>query len=432
MLHESRSLTRSAELFARASALMPGGVNSPVRSFRGVGGDPLFFRAARGARLEDADGHNYIDYVGSWGPMLLGHGHPAVLDAVRRQLERGVSYGACCELELELAEEVLQRFAGMERIRLVSSGTEAAMTAVRLARAATERDLLVKFEGCYHGHADALLVRAGSGAAMLGNPDSAGVPAATAGLTAVLPFNDTQALQRFFDEQAGRIAAVLVEPIAGNMGMIPPAPGFLPLLRELCTRHGTLLVLDEVMTGFRVDWGGCTSLWQLEPDLMLLGKVLGGGLPVAALAGPEQTMRLLAPEGPVYQAGTLSGNPLALAAGCETLRQATPELYPLLTSYGARLLQGLIEAAAAQGIAVCGHALGGMTGLFFAANPPLNFAEVQQTDTDCYGRFFHAMLKRGIYLPPSAYEAWFISAAHGDEELDATLHAAAQAFAEVA
>jgi glutamate-1-semialdehyde 2,1-aminomutase len=410
---------RSGELFERAKGVLPGGVNSPVRAFRAVGGTPFFVARAAGCRLTDADGTSYVDYVGSWGPLILGHAHPAVLDAVRAAAERGWTYGTPCEAEVELAEEVRRRMPSLEMLRFVSSGTEATMAAVRLARAATGRELILKFEGCYHGHADGFLVKAGSGVATLGLPDSPGVPAGLAALTLTAPFNDAAAVDDLFRRHGDRIAAVIVEPYVGNVGFIPPEPGFHPALRALCDRHGALLIFDEVMTGFRVAPGGAQERLGVRADLTTLGKIVGGGFPVGAYGGRADLMRRIAPEGPVYQAGTLSGNPVAMAAGLATLREtARPGFYEELEGRTARLLDGLEDAARRRGVpAVLGHA-GSMWGVYFAAGPVRNYADAKRADAALFGRWHRAALARGVFLPPSAFEAAFVSSAHSDADID--------------
>jgi glutamate-1-semialdehyde 2,1-aminomutase len=416
-------------LFARAQRVIPGGVNSPVRAFGAVGGTPRFFERAAGPHLWDAEGRRYIDYVGSWGPMVLGHTHPAVVAAVQAAAARALSYGAPTEAETLLAERLCELVPSLERVRLVSSGTEATMTAIRLARGFTGRKLIVKFEGCYHGHADALLVKAGSGALTFGHPSSAGVPEETAAHTLVLPYNDVGALDTAFARQGVQIAAVIVEPVAGNMNLVLPAPGFLQALREQCTRHGALLIFDEVMTGFRVALGGAQARFAIRPDLTTLGKVIGGGLPLGALGGRRDIMEKLAPLGPVYQAGTLSGNPIAVAAGLATLKLvAQPGLLERLATTTRILAEGLSAEARQAGVAFSAQAIGSMFGMYFRAEPPTSFAEVMQSDRERFNRFFHAMLDQGIYLAPSAYEAGFVSAAHGDAELEATLGAARAAL----
>jgi glutamate-1-semialdehyde 2,1-aminomutase len=426
-------MDRSETLFERACRVIPGGVNSPVRAFRAVGGVPRFIAGAEGAHLLDADGRRYIDYVGSWGPMILGHQNETVRAAIERQLQIGVSYGAPTELEVEMAELLVARVPGLEQVRMCNSGTEATMSALRLARGATGRDHILKFEGCYHGHGDALLVKAGSGALTFGVPTSPGVPPEFAKLTLTADYNDLESAARVFASHGDRLAAVIVEPVAGNMNCVPPAPGFLEGLRELCTRTGALLIFDEVMTGFRVHPRGAAGLYGITPDLVTLGKILGGGLPVGAFGGRRDIMQQLAPAGPVYQAGTLSGNPLAMAAGLALLRQLDdPAIYRRLEETTAALLHGLRAAAAASGIAFSTAQCGSMFGLFFAGAAPRSYAGVMASDAGAFKRFFHAMLDRGVYLAPSAYEAGFVSAAHGPNEIAATVAAAGAAFAGIA
>jgi glutamate-1-semialdehyde 2,1-aminomutase len=416
-------------LFERAQRVIPGGVNSPVRAFRAVGGSPLFFERASGAHLWDAEGRRFIDYVGSWGPMVAGHTHPAVVEAVQEAASRALSFGAPTQAEVELAELLCRLVPSLEMLRLVSSGTEATMTAIRLARGFTGRNVIVKFEGCYHGHADSLLVKAGSGALTFGNPSSAGVPSETAAHTIVLDYNDIPQLKKLFEEKGGQIAAVIVEPVAGNMNLVLPAPGFLQTLREECTRHGALLILDEVMTGFRVALGGAQARYAIRPDLTTLGKVIGGGLPVAALGGRRDIMEKIAPLGPVYQAGTLSGNPLAVAAGLATLKiVAAAGFQEKIEATTRSLVQGLQEEARKARVSFSAQSIGSMFGLYFRDAPPRSFAEVMQCDRERFKLFFHEMLKRGVYLAPSAYEAGFVSAAHGAAEIDATVAAAREAF----
>ena len=424
-------MSRSAELFDRAKRVLPGGVNSPVRAFRAVGGTPFFVASAAGCRLTDADGKIYVDYVCSWGPLILGHAHPAVLDAVRQAAERGWTYGAPCAAEVELAEEVRGRMPSLEMMRFVNSGTEATMAAVRLARAATGRDVIIKFDGCYHGHADSFLVKAGSGVATLGLPDSPGVPAALARLTLTAPFNDANAVADLFRTHTDRIAAVIVEPYVGNVGFIPPAPEFHPALRALCDRHGALLIFDEVMTGFRVASGGAQQRLGVRPDLTTLGKIVGGGFPVGAYGGRADLMRRIAPEGPVYQAGTLSGNPVAMAAGLATLRETARQgFYEALEGRTARLLGGLEDAARRRGIPMTlGHA-GSMWGAYFTAGPVRNYADAKTTDTALFARWHKAALDRGVFLAPSAFEAGFVSSAHTDADIEFTITQLDAAFDE--
>ena len=420
-------------LFARARRKIPGGVNSPVRAFRAVGGTPKFIARGAGSRIWDADGREYIDYVGSWGPLIVGHAHPEVLAAVREAAARGLSFGAPTELELEMAEALCRLVPSMDMVRLVSSGTEATMTALRLARGVTGRSRIVKFEGCYHGHADSLLVKAGSGALTLGQPSSSGVPAETAAHTLVLSYNDSEGHAQAFAKSGDGIAALIVEPVAGNMNLVAPRPGFLALARELCTHHGALLIFDEVMTGFRVALGGAQRLYGVTPDLTTLGKVIGGGMPVGAFGGRRDIMEKIAPLGNVYQAGTLSGNPVAVAAGLATLKLVQASgFYQRLSATARKLTEGLEQAAARRGIAFSAQAVGGMFGLYFRPAPPQSYAEVMQCDKEAFNRFFHAMLERGVYLAPSAYEAGFVSSAHGDADLSATFAAADEAFAALA
>lgn len=420
---------KNKALFERAQRIIPAGVNSPVRAFGSVGGVPPFFERASGAYLWDAEGKRYVDYVGSWGPMVAGHTHPAVVEAVQEAASRGLSFGAPTAAEVELAETLCRLVPALELVRLVSSGTEATMTALRLARGFTGRSAIVKFEGCYHGHADALLVKAGSGALTFGHPSSAGVPAETAAQTLVLPYNDAAQARRLFGEKGAEIAAVIVEPVAGNMNLVLPEPGFLEALRELCTRHGAVLILDEVMTGFRVALGGAQARYGIRPDLTTLGKVIGGGLPVGAVGGRRDIMEKLAPLGPVYQAGTLSGNPVAVAAGIATLALVqAPRFQEKIEAVTAELVKGLADEARGAGVPFSAQSIGSMFGLYFRAAPPRSFAEVMQCDRERFNHFFHGMLERGVYLAPSAYEAGFVSAAHGPAELELTFAAAREAF----
>ncbi len=417
-------------LFTNAQRVIAGGVNSPVRAFAGVGGEPVFFKSAKGAWLEAEDGSRYIDYIGSWGPMILGHSHPAVVDAVIDTAKRGLSFGAPCVLETTMAEKICALVPSIQRVRMVSSGTEATMSAIRLARGHTGRDKIIKFEGCYHGHSDSLLIKAGSGALTLGVPSSPGVPAGLAEHTVTLPFNDADAVHAAFAELGEQIACVIVEPIAGNMNMVPPVPGFLETLREACTQAGALLIFDEVMTGFRVAKGGAQSIFGVEPDLTTLGKVVGGGMPAAAFGGRAEVMASIAPDGPVYQAGTLSGNPVAMAAGLATLKQVDqPGFYESLSDSTRRLTDGLAAAAAEAGVAVSTENEGGMFGLVFTAEGPVrSYAQVAAADVERFKKFFHGMLAEGIYLAPSAFEAGFVSAAHSDDDIDATVAAARKIF----
>jgi glutamate-1-semialdehyde 2,1-aminomutase len=427
-------MTRSGDLFAAARNHIPGGVNSPVRAFRGVGGDPVFVESASGPYLFDADGKRYIDYVGSWGPMVLGHAHPEVIAAVAERIGKGLSFGAPTELETLMADKVCELVPSMDLVRMVSSGTEATMSAVRLARGYTGRDKLVKFEGCYHGHADSLLVKAGSGALTLGQPSSPGVPAALAELTVTLSYNDLDQARDTFAAIGGEIACVIVEPMAGNMNCIPPVPGFLEVLRGLCDAHGAVLIFDEVMTGFRVARGGAQELYGVRPDLTTLGKVIGGGMPVGAFGGRREIMERITPLGPVYQAGTLSGNPIAMAAGLKTLELISePGFYETLGERTRQLANGLREQAATAGVGLTTNQAGGMFGIFFAGTDRVtNYAQATACDQARFRAFFHAMLQRGIYLAPSAFEAGFVSGAHGEAEIAATLDAAKEAFAAIA
>lgn len=414
----------SDHLFERAKRLIPGGVNSPVRAFRAVGRAPLFIREAAGARITDADGNSYIDYVGSWGPMILGHAHPVVIEAIREAATRGTSYGAPTELEIELAGEISAAVPSIERVRLTSSGTEAAMSAIRLARGFTGRDRILKFEGCYHGHSDSLLVKAGSGLATFGTPDSAGVPSDFARNTIVVPYNDTSALNRTFEEQGSDIACVIIEPVAGNMGCVPPARGYLEAVREITTRHRALLIFDEVITGFRLAYGGAQQLYGVKPDLTCLGKIIGGGLPVGAFGGRADVMDRIAPLGPVYQAGTLSGNPLAVTAGLamlKLLREASP--YEELERQGEKLERGLCDAASEAGVASTVNRVGSMLTGFFRDGPVTDWTSAKPSDTDRYGHFFRLMLEQGVYLAPSQFECAFVSLAHTDEMIDRTIEA---------
>jgi glutamate-1-semialdehyde 2,1-aminomutase len=414
----------SDRLFERAKRLIPGGVNSPVRAFRAVGRAPLFIREAAGARITDADGNSYIDYVGSWGPMILGHAHPAVIEAIRVAATRGTSYGAPTELEIELAGDISAAFPSIERVRLTSSGTEAAMSAIRLARGFTGRDRIVKFEGCYHGHSDSLLVKAGSGLATFGTPDSAGVPSDFARNTIVVPYNDPSALNRTFEEQGSDIACVIIEPVAGNMGCVPPAHGYLEAVREITAGHGALLIFDEVITGFRIAYGGAQQLYGVKPDLTCLGKIIGGGLPVGAFGGRADVMDRIAPLGPVYQAGTLSGNPLAVTAGLamlKLLREANP--YEELERRGAKLERGFRDAASEAGVASTVNRVGSMLTGFFTDSPVTDWTSAKPSDTDRYGHFFRLMLERGVYLAPSQFECAFVSLAHTEEMIDRTIDA---------
>lgn len=425
-------MSRNEQLFEASQQVIPGGVNSPVRAFKGVGGTPVFFSRALGSHVWDADGREYIDYVGSWGPAILGHAHPATVKAVQEAAARGLSFGAPTEAELQIAELIVKLVPSIEKVRLVSSGTEATMSAIRLARGFTGRSKIVKFEGCYHGHADFLLVKAGSGALTFGNPTSAGVPPETAAQTLVLDYNDVPGLERTFAEVGKDIACIIVEPFAGNMNLVKPTAAFMTALRAVCDHYGALLIFDEVMTGFRVDITSAQGLLRIRPDLTTLGKVIGGGMPVGAFGGRADIMEQLAPLGPVYQAGTLSGNPVAVAAGLATLEAiSVPGFYDRLAASTHSLVLGLQQAAQAAGIRFCADSVGGMFGLYFAAQPPTSFAEVMQMDKEAFNRFFHAMLDQGIYLAPSAFEAGFVSAAHTDADIAATISAARHAFAAV-
>jgi glutamate-1-semialdehyde 2,1-aminomutase len=422
-------------LFQRAQKVIPGGVNSPVRAFRAVGGTPRFIASAQGSTIVDAEGKRYIDYIGSWGPMILGHGHPAVIEAVQKAVVQGLSFGAPTEREIELAEEILKLVPSMEQVRLVSSGTEAAMSALRLARGATGRNKIVKFEGCYHGHADSLLVKAGSGLATFGNPTSAGVPAEVVHHTLVLEYNNVAELDEAFALHADDIACVVLEPIAGNMNFVRASVPFVKRLRELCTQHGAMLVFDEVMTGFRVALGSAQSLYAgalpgFEPDMSVFGKVIGGGMPLAAFGAKRAVMEKLAPLGPVYQAGTLSGNPVATACGLATLREIQkPGFFEALSLRTRSLVDGLTAAARAAGVPMVADCEGGMFGFFFADRLPQNYGEVMATDRDRFNRFFHGMLERGVYFAPALYEAGFVSAAHSEQDIADTVEAARQVLA---
>ncbi|PLZ01561.1 glutamate-1-semialdehyde-2,1-aminomutase [Burkholderia sp. WAC0059] len=425
--------SRNPALFERAQRTIPGGVNSPVRAFRSVGGTPRFVERADGPYFWDADGRRYIDYIGSWGPMILGHVHPEVLEAVQRVLSRGFSFGAPTEAEIEIAEEICKLVPSMEQVRMVSSGTEATMSALRLARGYTKRERIVKFEGCYHGHADSLLVKAGSGLLTFGNPTSAGVPADTAKHTTVLEYNNVPALEAAFGAFGHEIAAVIVEPVAGNMNLVKGSPEFLGALRRLCSAHGSVLIFDEVMSGFRVALGGAQQLYGITPDLTCLGKVIGGGMPAAAFGGRREIMNELAPGGAVYQAGTLSGNPVAVAAGLKTLQLVqAPGFYEQLGAQTARLARGLSAAAREAGVPFSADSIGGMFGIYFAPQTPASFADVSKGDVARFNAFFHQMLDAGVYFAPSAYEAGFVSSAHDDAVIDATLDAARRVFATLA
>lgn len=423
-------MSLSAELFQRAQHTIPGGVNSPVRAFKSVGGTPVFIDRADGAYLFDVDGKRYIDYVGSWGPMLLGHNHPTIRNAVIAAAQKGLSFGAPCPAEVTMAELVSKLVPSMEMVRMVSSGTEATMSAIRLARGYTGRNTIVKFEGCYHGHADSLLVKAGSGALTLGVPNSPGVPADFAKYTLTSEFNNLPQLQQLFAQHGDDIACIIVEPVAGNMNCIPPAPGFLEGLRQLCDQYGAVLIFDEVMTGFRVALGGAQAVYNVTPDLTTLGKIIGGGMPVGAFGGKRDIMQHIAPLGAVYQAGTLSGNPIAMAAGLAALTEISkPGVYQALTAKTTELLNGFSAAAARHGIPLTTNQVGGMFGVFFTTEKHVsNFAQATQCNIDAFKRFFHLMLDQGVYLAPSAYEAGFLSLAHSAEDLAYTLQAAEQSF----
>jgi glutamate-1-semialdehyde 2,1-aminomutase len=421
---------KSQELHARASRVIPGGVDSPVRAFKSVGGDPPYIVRGQGAHIRDVDGNEYIDYVGSWGPLILGHAFPSVVEAVEKANRDGASFGACTPAEAELAEAVIEAFPAMDKVRFVSSGTEATMSAIRLARAFTRRKYIVKFEGCYHGHADSLLVKAGSGVATLGIPGSAGVLDEQAQFTLALPFNNEQAVREAFVKFDGEIACVIVEPVVGNMGCVPPEKGYLEFLRAITSEQGTLLIFDEVMTGFRVSFGGAQALYGIKPDLTTLGKIIGGGLPVGAYGGRAELMEMIAPLGPVYQAGTLSGNPLAMAAGIATLRELKrrPEIYQQLERHSLRLVDGVLAAAKKKGVPLTANRVGSMFTWFFQAGEVHDWDTAAKSDTQAFGKFHNAMLERGVYLPPSQYEAMFMSAAHTDEDIQHTIVAAGEAF----
>ena len=429
-----RKLDRSRELQKKAEALMPGGVNSPVRAFKAVGGEPPFLVRGQGARVWDADGNEYLDYLGSWGPLILGHAEPRVVAEIELAARKGTSFGASTPAEAELAELVTEAMPSIEKIRFVNSGTEATMSAIRVARAFTGRKYVVKFEGCYHGHADSLLVKAGSGVATLGIPGSAGVPEFIAQFTLALPYNSVDALQDAFRRLPGEIACVIVEPVVGNMGCVPPAPGYLDALRYITSRHGTLLIFDEVMTGFRLAWGGAQGRYGVVPDMTTLGKIIGGGLPVGAYGGPAEMMDLVAPLGPVYQAGTLSGNPLAMAAGLATLRYLQEHrrtFYTRLEDLARQLVAGVTEAAQQNGIALTHNQVGSMFTWFFTNTEVRDWATAQRSDTALYGRFHRGMLDEGVYLPPSQFEAAFLSGAHTEDDVSRSIEAALHVFAEM-
>src|SRR5437667_5298458 len=421
--------TKSAELFAKALRVMPGGVNSPVRAFRAVGGDPVFIASGKGSRITDVDGASYIDYVGSWGPLIVGHCHPEVMDALEKTLSTGTSFGASTAGEVELADAVHQAFPSVERVRLVNSGTEATLSALRVARAATGREKILKFEGCYHGHADSLLVKAGSGVATLGLPDSPGVPRALALLTVTAPYNDVGALEEMFRVHRNELAAAIAEPVAGNMGCVPPLPGFLERLRDLTAEQGAVLIFDEVMTGFRVGYGGAQQRYGIRPDLTTLGKIIGGGLPVGAYGGKAALMDIVAPAGPVYQAGTLSGNPVALAAGLKTLEiLRRPGTYDRLEAVSAKLAAGLAREAQKAAVAACVNRVGSMLTMFFVDGPVVDFASAKKSHTAAFGAFFRSALDQGVYFPPGQFEAAFVSTAHTETDIETTLRAAARAL----
>lgn len=427
-------MSRSEELFQAAQIHIPGGVNSPVRAFKGVGGSPVFFKRGEAAYLIDEDDKKYIDYVGSWGPMILGHAHPAVMDAVRNMMDSGLGFGAPTAIEIEMADKVCDIMPGMDLVRMVNSGTEATMSAIRLARGYTGRDKIVKFEGCYHGHSDSLLVKAGSGMLTLGEPSSPGVPASLAEHTITLTYNDIDNVRQAFAEIGSEIACIIVEPVAGNMNCIPPVPGFLEGLREVCDEHGTVLILDEVMTGFRVSLTGAQGYYGITPDLTTMGKVIGGGLPVGAFGGKREIMEYIAPLGPVYQAGTLSGNPLAMAAGLAMLNALQEEgFHEKLSAKTELLTQGFEAMALRHGVPFTTSQVGGMFGLFFTDQEQVtSFEQVMKCDADKFGRFFHSMLEEGVYLAPSAFEAGFMSQAHSEEDINATIEAAGRVFAKLA
>jgi glutamate-1-semialdehyde 2,1-aminomutase len=421
--------SRNQQLFELSQKVIPGGVNSPVRAFKSVGGNPIFFQRGQGAHVWDVDGKSYIDYVGSWGPLILGHAHPEVVKTVQATAQNGLTFGAPTEAELEIAELICELLPSIEQVRLVSSGTEAGMSAIRLARGYTGRSRIIKFEGCYHGHDDALLVKAGSGALTFGNPSSAGVPEETVGHTMVLDYNDLSGLEEAFNKYGNEIAAVIVEPVAGNMNLVAPKEGFLAALRALCTQYGSVLIFDEVMTGFRVGLGCAQGLYQIKPDITTLGKVIGGGMPMAAFGGRRDIMQCLAPIGPVYQAGTLSGNPVAVAAGLATLKQIkAPGFYEQLGDKTRQLVNGVTAAANKHGIDFSAQSIGGMFGFYFRKEIPTGFEEVMECDKDAFNRFFHAMLDEGVYLAPSAFEAGFVSSVHGDTEINQTIAAAEKVF----
>jgi glutamate-1-semialdehyde 2,1-aminomutase len=429
----SRKVEQSRRLQKRAEMLIPGGVNSPVRAFRAVGGDPPFMVRGQGSHIFDADGNEYVDYIGSWGPLILGHAPPVVLEAVAAAMQNGTSFGASTPSEADLAEVVISAFPHMQKVRFVSSGTEATMSAIRLARAFTKRKFIVKFEGCYHGHADALLVKAGSGVATLGIPGSAGVPEEFTQFTLALPYNDTDALEKAFTKFKHQIACVIIEPVVGNMGCVPPARGYLEAVRAVTSNDGAVLIFDEVMTGFRLAFGGAQELYAIKPDLTTMGKIIGGGLPVGAYGGPSEIMDLVAPLGPMYQAGTLSGNPLAMAAGYAQLHylKEHKDVYEKLDRLSSELVAGVASAAKASGVTLTHNRVGSMFTWFFTSGPVTDWDSASKSDTEAFGRFFRNMLDSGVYLPPSQYEAAFLGTAHTDEDVKKTVAAAKQAFAMV-
>ena len=422
----------STTLMQRALQSIPGGVNSPVRAFKGVGGDPIFFAGADGAYLRDVDGNQFIDYIGSWGPMILGHNFAPTVQAVTTQAQKALSFGAPTEIEIELAEKIISLVPSMDRVRMVNSGTEATMSAIRLARGFSGRDMIVKFAGCYHGHSDSLLVKAGSGVLTLGLPNSPGVPEDLAKHTLTAPFNDADAISQLMASVGDKVACIIVEPIAGNMGCIPPLPGYLETLKSLCEKHGTVLIFDEVMTGFRVARGGAQDLYNVSPDLTTLGKIVGGGLPVGAFGGREDIMNCIAPAGPVYQAGTLSGNPLAMAAGLATLNHLTAEVYAKISAMTDALVSGIMTVAKKHDVQLRENHVCGMFGFFFTSDRVKDYDGVAASNVEFFNAFFHEMLSQGIYLAPSAFEAGFLSAEHGETEIDKTIHAADLAFATLA
>ena len=424
--------TTSSTLMQRAQRSIPGGVNSPVRAFKGVGGDPIFFSGAQGAYLHDVDGNSYIDYIGSWGPMILGHNFEPTVRAVTEQAQKALSFGAPTEIEIELAEKIISLVPSMDRVRMVNSGTEATMSAIRLARGFTARDMIVKFSGCYHGHSDSLLVKAGSGVLTLGLPNSPGVPEDLAKHTLTAPFNDVDAISALMEVYGAKVACIIVEPIAGNMGCIPPQPGYLETLKALCEQHGAILIFDEVMTGFRVAPGGAQDLYGIQPDLTTLGKIVGGGLPVGAFGGRADIMNCIAPAGPVYQAGTLSGNPLAMAAGLATLNNLNQDVYEKLAQTTQALIDGILAAAQRNDIHLCANHVCGMFSFFFGQDNVVNYDDVASSNVERFNAFFHQMLHHGVYLAPSAFEAGFLSAQHGDNEITKTINAADASFAALA